>query len=124
MENSLQQQRLGGGIPKSAHILEAVGHDSESARKDRSNGAVLGSNVQCSGAIDGVIWQQDLGGDQGDAQGPDGVPTLGGATDHGDDIETRGRRRVVLPSGGGSYGRCGATPHRGVHQEAEEYHSG
>ena len=55
-------------------------------------------------------------------QGPDGVPPPGGATDHGDDGETRGRRKVGVIIGRGGYGRRGATPHRCLHQEAIDDH--
>ena len=65
-----------------------------------------------------------MGGDQGGAQGPGGVPPQGDLTYHGDDGETRGRRRVLvtLSSGGNRY--RGATPHQGVHQEAIFNHIG
>ena len=78
---------------------ETVGHDIEGTRKDMSNGAGLGSNVQGGDAVGAIIWHRDLGDDQGDAQVPDGVPLSGGATDHWDDVEARGRRRVGVPRG-------------------------
>ena len=65
-----------------------------------------------------------MGGDRGDAQGPGGVPTLGGIMDHGDDGETRGRRRVGVPLGSRGNGIRGDPPHQGVHQEAAGEHSG
>ena len=80
-DNHLQQKRLGGGIPKHAQSSDAVGHDSKDTGKDGSNGAVLGSNIQGSGAVGAIMWQQELGGDREDSQGPDGVPSSGGATD-------------------------------------------
>ena len=40
-----------------------------------------------------------MGGDRIDDQGPDGVPSSGGVTDHRDDGETWGRRIVGVPSG-------------------------
>ena len=65
--------------------LGAVGNDNEVNIKDGSNGAVQGINVQGSGAVGNIIWQQELGGYRVDAQGPDSVPSSGGTTDHGDD---------------------------------------
>ena len=67
-----------------------MGHDSEVARKGGINGVDLGSDVKGGGAVGAIIWQQDLGCDQGDSQGPDSVPPSGGVTDHGDD----GKRRT------------------------------
>ena len=80
MENRLQQQQLGSGIPKPAQISEVLGHDSEVAIKDGGNGAGLGSNVKGSGSVGDNIWQQYLGGERGDSQVPDGVPPSGGAS--------------------------------------------
>ena len=88
---------MGGGIPQPAQSSEAVRHDSEGDIKDGSNGAVPGINVQGGGAVSDIIWQREIGGDQGDAQGPDGVPPLGGVTDHGDDGKTQDRLRVGVP---------------------------
>ena len=82
------------------------------------NVAGLGSDVQWGGVFSAVIWQRELGGDRGDAQGPDIVPTMGGATDHGDYGKTRGIRRVGLPIGRKGDGSHKAPPHKGVHQEA------
>ena len=49
-----------------------------------------------------------------------GVTPPGGATDHGDDGETLGRRRVGVPlSSGGNIIR-GVPPHWGVHKEASD----
>ena len=73
-ENRLQQQQLGGGIPKPAKMLEAVDHVSKGDRKDRSNGMSPGRNVQGGGTVSDIILQQLLVGDRGDAQGPDIVP--------------------------------------------------
>ena len=56
---------MGGGIPKLAQILAAVGHDSEGSRKDGRNGAGPGSNVQDGGALSVTIWKRELGDDQG-----------------------------------------------------------
>ena len=42
---------MGGGIPKTAQNLEAVGENSEDSREDRSNGAGPGRDVQGSGAV-------------------------------------------------------------------------
>ena len=57
-----------------------------------------GGDVQGIVTVNSVIWQRDMGGDQGDAQVTDGFPSPGSATDHGDDVETRGRSRVGVPS--------------------------
>ena len=101
-----------------------MGHDSKVARKDGRNGAVPGINVQGGGTFGAIIWQREMGGDRGDAQGPDGVPTSGGVTDHGDDGETRGRWRVRVPSGRVGDVRYEDPPHHSVHQEAEDKHIG
>ena len=50
-----------------------------------SNGTGPEINVKGGGTVSDIIWQKELGGDQGDAQGPDGVPSSGVATDHKDD---------------------------------------
>ena len=70
--------------------MEAVGNGSEGDRKDVSNGAGPGSDVQGSGLVGAIIWKQELCGDWGYARGPGGVPSLGGTIDHGDDDKTRG----------------------------------
>ena len=62
-----------------------------------------------------LVLQQELGGDEGDAQCPGEVPPLSSATDHSDDGKTQGRRRVVLPLGSGGHGLCRAPPHWGVY---------
>ena len=80
-------------------ILEVMVNYSKGNEKYRSNSAVPGSNVQGNGSVGTIIWQQEMVGDRGDAQGSYGVPSSGGATDHGDDGETRGRRRVGVTSG-------------------------
>ena len=90
--------------------------DSEGYRKDRSNAAVPGSNVQCRGIVSVNLWKQDLGGDQGDAQGPDSVPPLGGVTDHGDDGKPWGTRRVELSRGRRGNGLHGSPPHQSLHK--------
>ena len=65
-----------------------------------------------------------MGGDQGDAKGPDGLPPLGSATDHGDDGEMWGRLRVGVSSSRGGNGLRGAPPHRSINQEMADKHSG
>ena len=57
-----------------------------------------------------------MGSDQGYDQGPGGVQPPGGTTDHGDETETRGRRRVGVTLGIGGNGDRGDPPHQGVHQ--------
>ena len=101
-----------------------MGHGSEGARKDRSNGEVPGSYLQGGGTVGANIWQWDLGGDQGYVQGPGRVPPLGGATDHGDDGKTQGSQRVGVPLVSGGNGSRWDPPQQGVHQEAEDDHSG
>ena len=64
-----------------------VGHNSKGTGKQGRNGAGLGRNVQGGGTVGAIIWQRELGSDWGDAQVPDGVPPLGGATYHGDNGE-------------------------------------
>ena len=53
-----------------------------------------------------------MGGDRGDAQGPDGIPPSSSATYHRDDGETWGLRRVGVSRGIGGDGLCGAPPVR------------
>ena len=65
-----------------------------------------------------------MGGDRGDAQGPDGIPPYSGKTDHGDDRETWGRRRVVLSSGRRGNGLRWDPPHQSIHKEARDNHIG
>ena len=112
----IQKQELGGGIPKLAQSLEAVRDDSEGSREYRSNGAGPVRDVQGSGAVRFTQWKQELGGDWGDAQGPDGISPLGGVTDHGYDGKTWGHRRVVVSRGKGGNGRRGDPPHRSIHK--------
>ena len=54
-DDCLQQQQLGGVIPQPAQISAAVGDDSNYSRKDSSNGAVLGINVQGGGPVDATL---------------------------------------------------------------------
>ena len=100
-----------------------MGRDSKGYRKDGINGAGTGINVQGYGTVGATIWNQDMGGDQGDAQGPVGISLSGGATDHGDDDETKVRQRVGASSGRGGYGSRGDPPHRCVHQYAADKNS-
>ena len=65
---------MGDGLPKPTESTEAVGDDIKGPRKDGRNCAVPGRNVQGGGAVGVTIWKQELGGDWGDAQGPDGIP--------------------------------------------------
>ena len=95
----LQKQLFGGGIHKPAHSSEAVGHNIKGDGKDGINGAGPGRNLQGGGAVNDIIRHLKLGGDWGDAQGPDGVPLSGGAMDHRGGSNWRGRRRVGVPSG-------------------------
>ena len=97
--------------------------DSEGSRKDGSICTGPESDVQGVGGVGDIIWQRELGGDRVDAQGPDGIPPSGGATDHRDDGETRFMRRVGVPIGRGVDGSRRARPHWGVHKEAEDDHS-
>ena len=115
---------MGGGIPKPAQISEAVGGDSDGSREEGRTGTVPGSDVQCSGTVGVTLWKRDIGDDQGDAQGPDGVPPSGSATDHGDDGEMWGRLRVGVSSGRGGDGLRGTPPHQSIHKETTDYHSG
>ena len=63
-----------------------------------------------------------MGGDWGDAQGPDVIPPSGGATDHRDDIKIWGRQRVGISSGRGGNGLCGAPTNQIIHKEAVDGH--
>ena len=65
-----------------------------------------------------------MGYDGVDDQGTGGVQPPGGATDHGDDGKTWGRRGVGLSSGRGGDGLSGDPPHQSIHKEAADNHSG
>ena len=65
--------------------MEAVGDDRKVPGKEGSNDAGPGSNVQGSGASGVTIWKQELSGDRGDSQGPDGILPSGGTPDNRDD---------------------------------------
>ena len=80
--------------------------------------------MQGGGVVSAIIWQLELVADQGYAQGPDGVPPSGRATDHGDGGEMRVKRGVGIPIGRGGIGSHGDPPHWGVHQEAVDDHRG
>ena len=98
--------------------MEAAGHGSEGAIKYRRNGVGPGSNVQGGGTFGAIIWQQKLGGDWVDAQGPGRVTPSDGTTDHRGDGKMRGRWRVVVPLGSGGNVSLGVSPHWVVDQEA------
>ena len=98
-DDCLQQHQLVGGIPKPAQSSLAAVHDIKGSRKDGSNGAGPVRNVKGRGAVGAPLWKLDLGGDRVDTQVPEGIPLSSGATDHGDDGETWGRRRVGVSSG-------------------------
>ena len=115
---------MASSIAKPKQISEAAGNDSEGTGKDGINSAGPGINVQGGGAVGAIICQRDLGGDWGDAQGPDGVPSSGGATDHGDDGKTQGRRRVGVPISRRGDGSLGVPTHHSVYQEAADNHIG
>ena len=74
MDNKIQQQQLGSGLPKPAESSEALVDDGEDPIKDGRNSAGLGSSVQEGGAVGITPWKQELGGYWGDAQDPDGIP--------------------------------------------------
>ena len=61
------------GLPKHAETTESMGDDSAGPRKDGINGVGPGRNVQGGGAVGVTLWKRELGGDRGDAQGPDGI---------------------------------------------------
>ena len=61
-------------MSKPAQVSEAVGDGSKGYRKEGGNDAGPGRNVKGGGAVGVTIWKQELGGDWGDAQGPDGIP--------------------------------------------------
>ena len=101
-----------------------MGDDSKGYIKDRSNGVGPGSNVQYGGTVSVNLWNRELAGGWGDAQGPDVIPTSCSVTDHGDDGETWDRRRVVVSSDRGGDGIRGAPPHRSIHKDTAYNHSG
>ena len=103
--------------------LEAVGNGSKGAGKNDRNSADLGIDLQGSDTVGALLGQQDLGGDRGDYQSPGGVPPLGGAMDHGDEGQTRGRQRVIVTLSSRVNGSRGDPPHWGVHQEVSGKHS-
>ena len=65
----------------------------------------------------------DLGGNQGDSQGPGGVPPSGGTEGHRDDGKTRSKRRVGVPLVIGGNGSRGIHVNLALHQEVEDNHS-
>ena len=87
-----------------------MGYNSEGSREDGGNSAGTGINVQGSGTVVVTIWKQELGGDWGDAQVPDGVTPSGSMMDHGDDSKTWGRQRLGVSSGRGGGGHGGSPP--------------
>ena len=101
-----------------------MGDDIEGSRKDGSNGAGSGRNVQIGGAVSVNLWKKKLGIDQVYAQGPDGIPPSGSVTDHRDGGEAWGRQRVVISSSRGGNGLCGAPTHQSIHKMASDDHSG
>ena len=76
-----------------------MGHNSKGTGKSGRNSAFLWRNLKDCGVVGASIWQREMVDDWGDAQDPDGVPSMGGATDHGDDGKLWVRRRVLLPGG-------------------------
>ena len=101
-----------------------MGDDSEGPRKDGINSAGPGRNLQGGGAIRVTLWKRELGGDQGDDQGPDGIPPVISKTDHRDDVETWGRRRVGVSRSRGGNELRGATPHWSINKEDADNHIG
>ena len=73
---------MGGGLPIPAQSLEAVDCVSKGDRKDSRKGTGPEINVKGGGTVCAIIWQRDMGGEQGDAQVPDRVPLSGGVIDH------------------------------------------
>ena len=55
---------MSGGIPKPTKISEEVGDDIKGFRKDGSNSADPGINVQGGGAFGFTLWKIELGGDR------------------------------------------------------------
>ena len=102
----------------------AVGHYSEGSRYNVSSGAGLEINVQGFGAVVVTLWKKELGGNRVDAQVPDDVTPLVGATDQGDDGETWVWWRVVVSSSRGDDKRRWDPPHRSIHKDAADEHSG
>ena len=100
----------------------AVGNDSKGSRKDGGNGAGLGRNIQGGGTVGVTLRKRELGGDQGDDQVTDGVPTLVVTTDLGDDGETWVRQRVEVSSGKEGDRIRRYPPHWSIHQEMEDDH--
>ena len=115
---------MGGGIPKPAQSLEAVRDDSNGPRKDGSNVVGPWKNLQGGGAVNVTLWKRELVGDRVDAEGPDRVSPSVGATDHRDDGEIWVRWRVGVSIGRGGDGLRRVPPHRSIHQESTEDHSG
>ena len=101
-----------------------MGRVSKGDRKDGRKGTVPGSDIKFGGTVCAIIWQRDLGGEQGDAQVPDRVPLSGGVIDHGGNGKIRGRRIVGVPISREGGGSRGVPFHWGLHQEAVDEHSG
>ena len=114
---------MGRVLPKPVERLEAIGDDSEGPRTYKSNGAVPGRNTQGGSTVNVTLCKRELGGDQGDAQGPNGIPPYIGSMDHRDDGKTWDRRIVGVSNGIGGDGLCGDPPHWIIHKEAADNHS-
>ena len=65
-----------------------------------------------------------MGGDRGFDKFPDEVPPTGVQSYHWDDDCMWGRQGVGISPGGGNTEILRITPHKGVHKEAEDPHSG
>ena len=100
-----------------------MGTGNEGDGKYGSKGAGSRSDVQVVGTVGYIIWQRELGGDSGNAQGPVGVPPPGGVTDHGVGREMCIRQIVGVPPDSVGNGRSKAPLHRGVHQDTAYNHS-
>ena len=83
-----------------------------------------GRNVQGCGSVGVTLWNQYFVGDWGDAQAPNSVTPLVGATDRGNDGKKWGRRRVEVSIVRGGDGLRRDPPQRSIHKEVAYDHRG
>ena len=104
--------------------MEVVGYDIDGPGTDGIKTAVPWSNLQDSSTVGVTLWKRELGGDQGDAQCPDGISPENGTTYHRDDSKMWGRRRIVVSSSRGGDRLSGDPLYRIIDTGTAENHSG
>ena len=77
-----------------------MGGGGEGGKKDRSNGAGAGDDLQGNFVVGVVKWDKELGGDRIFAKSAGGIPLLGIHKDCGDGGVAYDKRIVGVPPGG------------------------